>query len=244
MAANPPGKCCGEGHIHDGTPRGSIQTFGGIESYISPAPDGSTSKVIFFITDIIGHKFVNAQLMADGYAAHGYHVVMPDLFNGDPWLIDEAARPAGLTLQSWLVNHMPEQTTPIINKVMAGIKELKPEKIGAVGYCFGAKYVTRLLAGEIDAGFNAHPSFVTLEELAAIKKPLSIAAAETDSIFTTELRHQSELKLREIGATYQINLFSGVEHGFAVRGDLSKPWEKWCKDRAFEQALQWFQLFL
>jgi dienelactone hydrolase len=134
--------------------------------------------VIFLITDIIGHRFINAQLLADGFAAHGYHVVMPDLFNGDPWLIDEAARPKGLTLPDWLKNHMPEQTTPIITAVLAGIKsELKPEKIGAIGYCFGAKYVTRLLAGEIDAGFNAHPSFVTLEELAAIKKPLSIAAA-------------------------------------------------------------------
>jgi dienelactone hydrolase len=134
--------------------------------------------VIFFITDVIGHKFVNAQLMADGYAAHGYHVVMPDIFSGDPWLIDESARPKGLTLQQWIVNHMPEQTTPIITAVLAGIKsELRPEKIGAAGYCFGAKYVTRLLAGEIDAGFNAHPSFVTLEELEAIKGPLSIVAA-------------------------------------------------------------------
>jgi hypothetical protein len=29
MAANLPGKCCGEGHIHTGTPKGSIQTFAG-----------------------------------------------------------------------------------------------------------------------------------------------------------------------------------------------------------------------
>jgi dienelactone hydrolase len=58
------------------------------------------------------------------------------------------------------------------------------------------------------------------------------------------LRHQSEARLKEIGATYQINLFSGVEHGFAVRGDMSKPWEKWCKDKAFEQAIAWFKLFL
>jgi len=67
---------------------------------------------------------------------------------------------------------------PIVDAVLNGIKtELKPEKIGAVGYCFGAKYVARLLAGDIDAGFNAHPSFVTMKELAAIKGPMSIAAA-------------------------------------------------------------------
>ena len=31
--------------------------------------------------------------------------------------------------------------------------------------------------GQIDVGFNAHPSFVTHEELGAIQGPLSIAAA-------------------------------------------------------------------
>jgi len=29
MASNPPGKCCGEGHIHKGTPKGKITTFAG-----------------------------------------------------------------------------------------------------------------------------------------------------------------------------------------------------------------------
>lgn len=87
-------------------------------------------------------------------------------------------RPKDLTFQQWIVNHMPEHTAPIVEQVLKGIKEeLKPAKIAAVGYCYGAKHVTRLLAGEIDVGFTAHPSFVEIEELAAIKGPLSIAAA-------------------------------------------------------------------
>ncbi|KAL1984881.1 hypothetical protein VTN96DRAFT_8636 [Rasamsonia emersonii] len=60
------------------------------------------------------------------------------------------------------------------------------EKIGAVGYCFGAKYVVRFLKPaekRVDVGYVAHPSFVDTEELAAIQGPLSISAAETDAIF-------------------------------------------------------------
>jgi hypothetical protein len=44
---------------------------------------------------------------------------------------------------------------------------------------FQAKYVVRFLKGNglFDAGYVAHPSYVTDEELKAITRPLSIAAA-------------------------------------------------------------------
>lgn len=45
-------------------------------------------------------------------------------------------------------------------------------------------------------------------------------------------------------ATYQINLFSGVEHGFAVRGDVSKRHIKFAKEQAFLQAVNWFDQYL
>jgi dienelactone hydrolase len=90
------------------------------------------------------------------------------------------------------------------------------QSIGAVGYCFGGKYVVRHLqpdADKIDCGYIAHPSYVSTEELRAIKGPLSIAAAETDSIFPSEKRHESEAILKDIGLPYQVNLYSGVAHG-------------------------------
>lgn len=95
-------------------------------------------------------------------------------------------------------------------------------------------------AGKIDVGYTAHPSFVDAEELKAIKGPLAISAAETDAIFPTEKRHESEVILKDVGQPYQINLYAGVEHGFAVRTDLSNPVGKYAKENAFLQALQWF----
>lgn len=112
----------------------------------------------------------------------------------------------------------------------------------------------------------AHPSFVEAEELEAIKGPLSIAAAgeshypemnirlslatntygliEIDSIFPAPKRHESEEILAKIGQPYQINLFSGVEHGFAVRADISKPTNRFAKESAFLQAVAWFNQYL
>jgi dienelactone hydrolase len=43
---------------------------------------------------------------------------------------------------------------------------------------------------------------------------------------------------------YQMVLYSGVEHGFAVRGDLKNPQIKFAKEAAFLQAVQWFDEYL
>jgi dienelactone hydrolase len=80
--------------------------------------------------------------------------------------------------------------------------------------------------------------------LGAITGPYSISAAETDAIFTVELRHKSEEILKKTKQPWQINLFSGVEHGFAVRCDLSDPMQKFAKEQAFYQAVTWFDQFL
>lgn len=87
---------------------------------------------------------------------------------------------------------------------------------------------------------RACQSFVTEEELRDIKGPLSISAAETDEIFTTELRHKSEHILKETKQPWQINLFSGVVHGFAVRCDVTIKLQKFAKEQAFLQAVAWF----
>lgn len=96
----------------------------------------------------------------------------------------------------------------------------------------------------IDVGYVAHPSFVDEAELQAMNGPLSIAAAETDAIFPAEKRHKSEEIMTAAKKTYQINLFSGVEHGFAVRCDVKVPAQKFAKEQAFLQAVAWFDQHL
>ncbi|KAI9772099.1 MAG: hypothetical protein M1840_001387 [Geoglossum simile] len=134
---------------------------------------------------------------------------------------------------------------PIVKEVLATMKQdYGVEKIGAVGYCFGAKYAIRFLPSDIACAYIAHPAHVGPEELRAIKGPLSITACEIDDVFTVEQRHKSEAILREIDVPYQINLFSKVTHGFTVRGDPSVRIIRWSKEQAFYQAVQWFDEYL
>lgn len=43
---------------------------------------------------------------------------------------------------------------------------------------------------------------------------------------------------------YQISLYSDVDHGFALKADLSKPRSKFAAEAAFLQAVMWFDEFV
>lgn len=210
-----------------------------VDAYWAYPESKKTDTAIILLTDVIGIRWPNPQLIADQFAANGYFVVMPDIFNGDPLKLN---RPADFDFPAWRLKHGTDVVDPIVE---ATIKELKEKhgvkKIGLVGYCFGAKSVVRFLKkGVTDVGFVAHPSFISDEEVKGIEGPLSIAAAETDQIFPPDKRHQTEVLLKEIKVPYQLNLYSHVSHGFAVRADLSIKAAKYAKEQAFLQAVYWF----
>jgi dienelactone hydrolase len=251
MASNAPAKCCTVGVKHEGAPTGkSIKVAGKHDAYLATPPADKEHKGVglLYIPDVIG-IWQNSQLMADQLAANGYLTLIIDVFNGDPVPLN---KPGDFDFMAWMTKgssgdnpHTKEAVDPI---VVDAIKTLKEEygvkKLGALGYCFGAKYVARHYKDGIEVGYFAHPSFVDEEELEGITGPLAISAAETDGIFPAEKRHKSEEILKKIGVPYQISLFSGVEHGFAVRGDVTKKLSKFAKEQAFLQAVTWFNEFL
>lgn len=88
----------------------------------------------------------NSRLLADEFAAAGYLTLLVDLFYGDPVPVHKPDDPS-FDIQKWLANgsngknpHTEEVVDPIIVdsiRVLRG--EYGIEKLGAVGYCFGAK---------------------------------------------------------------------------------------------------------
>lgn len=241
MASNAPGACCLETNFHEGSPIGKFETVFGLPTYVTGASNPE-SRVIVILSDIYGHDYNNVLLIADQLAKSGkYQVYIPDILKGDP-----VPSPHG-DLGPWLENHTAEITTPIVQGFLSGLREKIGSSafIGLIGYCFGAKYAIQQIGatGLADAAAVAHPSFVSIEEVEAIKKPLLISAAETDPIFPVELRYQTEASLAKIKAKYQITLFSGVVHGFAVRGDINDADVKYAMEKTVADQLQWFSLF-
>lgn len=141
--------------------------------------------------------------------------------------------------------------------------ELGAKKIGAVGYCYGGKYVARFLAAGkgLDAGFTAHPSSVEITEWDAVGGPLSIAyggeyqspsywsigkliVLGLDASNNASARSSAEATFIKGGKTYQTSLYAGAEHGFAVRTNLTDPRKRFAQESAYVQAVRWFDAWI
>ncbi|QLL34129.1 hypothetical protein HG536_0F04550 [Torulaspora globosa] len=243
MASHPPAACCFKGFYHEGTPKGSIAELYDIETYITGV--ASNEKVIVILTDVFGHKLKNTQMIADHLGDAGYRVYIPDILFGEAL----ERLDGSVDFNAWKERHNVAKTKSVVDQFLSGLKkEHSPKFVGVVGHCFGAKYAVQQIhatEGAADACAIAHPSYVSIEELAAIgkEKPLLISAAETDAIFPPEMRHLSEEKLTEIGARYQLDLFSGVSHGFAVRGDENNPCVRYARNKVLLDQICWFNNF-
>jgi dienelactone hydrolase len=115
-----------------------------IDAYVAVPPEGKAKNGygILYVPDVIG-IWQNSQLMADLFAEKGYTTVVLDLFNGDPMPLN---RPEGFDLMAWLTKgsdgnnpHTAQYVDPIVEAGIKYIKGLGVRKLGAVGYCFGAK---------------------------------------------------------------------------------------------------------
>ncbi|PNS20032.1 Protein AIM2 [Sphaceloma murrayae] len=206
--------------------------------YFSGPADSETG--VLFLTDIFGIDFINSQKVADSFGAQGYYTVMPDLFRGDPVPVD---RPPTFNLTEWQSRNQPANIDPVIELTLNEIRSNTDiKRIGVVGYCFGGKYVARWLGRDagINAGYTAHPSNVAPGEWSAVAAPVSIANAEQDTTWPLAQARIAEDILRNSSVAWQLDTYSDVPHGFAIRANDSLPRQVFAKEQAFVQAITWF----
>ncbi|KAK5664062.1 hypothetical protein OQA88_276 [Cercophora sp. LCS_1] len=249
--AKPPSACCFQGTIHQGTPRGAVEDILDIPTYISrPSADKANGHIVLYFPDVWGLSN-NASLLMDGYADAGYLVLGIDYFRGDPISKYRATRndppPPGFDHPAWLAKHFAFATDNV-EKWAAAVRTkfgTEKTKYAVVGYCFGAPFVCQLLATDhVSAGAFAHPSRLKEEHFVALRHPLLLSCAEKDGAFSTESRRKAVDVLQREKKVYNLQLFHGVEHGFASRGDLDNPYEKWCKEQSHRGIADWFNLWL
>ena len=111
---------------------------------------------------VFGWQFPNSRLLADEYAKAGFFVYIPDFLQGDslpisfldniePTLkardnlsVTDKAKNAAIvpaTLGTWLPKHTEGTTKPLIDGFVNTLRTTPgTQKVGAVGFCWGARY--------------------------------------------------------------------------------------------------------
>ncbi|KAJ4393399.1 hypothetical protein N0V93_002609 [Gnomoniopsis smithogilvyi] len=232
---------------HDGTPTGTEQVINGINMYIvRPSSGGANnnSTAIVYASDIFGIQLAQNKLLADSFARAGFLTIAPDLFNGTPAPADMNDPTYNST--AFIAKNNPSVIEPILESAINYARTTAgATKVGITGYCFGGRYSFRMANASrgvhVDMAFAAHPSMLQDNETAAIGVPVSVAAAETDSLLTAAKRAQIEDILKNTTRAYQVALYSGTSHGFGVRANISNPMQKFGKESAFLQAVRWFE---
>ncbi|PRP78390.1 hypothetical protein PROFUN_13802, partial [Planoprotostelium fungivorum] len=259
---------CVTGHLHAGTPTGQVTTVGELPCYVAKPRDGNKKKSLLFITDIFGweisvsERASNARLLADEYAKEGFYVYVPDFFENDSFPIEhlkviaplpsdpkaegliETVIDKGPTMAQfgvWSVKHRESVVRPLMDKVIDSIwSDPQTSSLFVIGFCWGG-YHSTVLAQEgtkVDAAIACHPAGVDGKILEKLTKPYSLQVGALDSFFDDKAANDAREVLSKMKITYQVNIYPGQVHGFAVRGDLSQRDVKEGKEKCFRSCVQ------
>ncbi|KAI9573852.1 dienelactone hydrolase [Boletus coccyginus] len=235
---------CVSGVRHEGTPEGKVEVINGVKTYVAtPTVDYPKDKAILFLPDVFGIELVNAQLLADDFARNGFKVYVVDYFNGDA-LPPDALDSDTFDLRGWLSKHGQDVTRPLLDNVIRALREQGMTQFAATGYCFGGRYTFDLAFDKvIKVAAIAHPSLLKVPEDLETGVPLLINSCETDPVFSLDAQAKADEILgggAKTSELYRRVYFAGCQHGFAVRGDLSKPEVKAGKEGAFKATVEFF----
>ncbi|KAI5650615.1 hypothetical protein M9H77_36620 [Catharanthus roseus] len=216
---------------------GHVEEFGGLKCYISGSDDSKLA--VMLVSDVFGYEAPNLRKIADKVASAGFLVVVPDFLHGDPYV-------PGTPIEAWLKGHGPDQGFEHAKPVIEALKGKGISKVGAAGYCWGAKVVVELAKyAYIQAAVLLHPSFVTLEDIQAVKVPISILGAEIDHKWPPELLKKFEEALNanpEVDGF--VKIFPGRSHGWSVRYKEDDEEEVKAANEALEDMLDWFVKYI
>lgn len=232
--ANPPA-------LNPNCGQGSLVTLGGLDCYVSGTKDSKLA--ILLISDVFGYEAPLLRKLADKVAAAGFYAVVPDLLHGDPYDSDNAERP----LNVWIKDHSPEKGFEEAKPVIQALKEQGVSKVGAVGFCWGAKVVVLLAAQTeyVQAAVLCHPSFVTVDDVKAVKAPIAILGGEFDEVSPPELIKQFDevLKSKPEVDSYT-KIFPGVGHGWTIRYQTDDAAAVKAAEEAHQDMLEWFSKYI
>ena len=202
-------------------------------------PAGGPAPAVIFFADAGGVRPV-MQEMAALLCTFGYLVALPNLYYraGDYEPFDlktlfkvrserqRMGRIVGLAGPDGL-----GRDTGALLDALAARRDRGGERVGCVGYCMGGNWAFRTAVDHPDrvaAMASFHGGFLASDDPASphrqagrIRARLYFGVADHDSSCSPESQAQLVTALSEASAGYQLELYAGAGHGFAVPDNLS-----------------------
>ena len=237
--------CCDPGSAssspaHLSSPAGREVKLGGVDCY---SVNEQSKAVVIYSSDIFGWRFANNRQNANQIAAAGFHVVIPDMFDGKAVTAEEV-KEKGMqwVMTDWLPRNPREERVTVLEAVVNDIKQhSNVDSVQVVAYCYGAPGMLLLYEkGLASAGVVAHPSGLTKDNVARCSKPTLFNCAETDQAFTPDIRQTWQQSLQASQVPSKFVDYPGTNHGFAVRDDGSAAGIA-ARQRAIEQTVVWLK---
>jgi len=233
-----------------------VQTPDGVmDVYLfAPHEGGGPWPLVVFYMDAFGIRPALAG-MADRLASHGFVVALPNLYyrSGgyepfDPKKVAEggAERDRFKGMIASISDTLVMRDTAALMGQLRGVPDVRDGAMGAVGYCMGGGFALSAAGTFHDrvaaaASFHGGSLATARPDSAHLLAPrmrarVYVGVAELDQSFDDAQRERLETALLEAGVDYQLDVYAGAKHGFAVTGHL--VYDQAASERHWERLVE------
>jgi carboxymethylenebutenolidase len=190
--------------------------------------------------------------MAERLAGHGFTVALPDLYyRGGPYEpADVKATFVDGPERQRLMKLARTMTTSGIERDVGAVLDFLGERaVGCVGYCMGGRGALIAAAAHgsrIAAAASIHGARLAIDapdsphlRAAEMRAEVYAAVAAIDPYFDEAERQRLAAALETAGVRHTIEVYEGVEHGFAVPDNPS--YDRAAAERHWERILALFE---
>jgi carboxymethylenebutenolidase len=165
---------------------------------------------------------------ARALAKEGYVALAPDLYRGKVTANPDEAH-------QLMMGAPPDRVTRDLKAAYAALKarpDVKPTRLGAVGWCMGGRYALELATQEADlaavvAYYGAPPTDAAA--IARIKAPVLGNYGAEDKGPSPDQVKAFEAALKKAGKPVDVKIYEGAGHAFA---NVNNPWKGYREEAA------------
>jgi len=209
--------------------------------YVSEPPEPSKKGVIIAY-DIWGFGLPNTRKFVDQIAAQGYLAVMPDIARKSSFKLEHT----GLFMEQfclWLKeNPFDRVQADIAKTVNYMFDHQKIEKLAILGFGWGGRHAFNAAQKHkrLSSAIILHAGGLIPDQFEHLTVPTLILHAEIEPLYTDE--QVTELTAAAKASKYvKWKVFKNMEHGFILRGDISKPEVLSASKEAIDDVMQWLK---